>query len=193
MEQVKNNAESLIIKECLVGKKEAFAGLVEKYKIMIYNLTYRMTGNSHDAEDLSQETFLRAYRRLEDFNIQEKFSTWLYTIALNLCRDKARRRKFAFISSEEPVTTHEDLYPQIPSKEMSSEEILIAREEEKLMQKAISSLSPKYREVIILRHQQGLSHEEISKILGLPVQTIKVWLHRARKHLKESLEEAGLK
>lgn len=193
MEHIKKNEDWLIIKECLDGKKEVFAELVEKYKTMVYNLTYRMTGNSHDAEDLSQETFLHAYRRLEDFHIEEKFSTWLYTIALNLCRDKAKRRKFIFISLDKPITTDEDLYPQIPSKEMSSEEILIAREEEKLLQKSISSLPGKYREVVILRHQQGLGHEEISGILGLPVQTIKVWLHRARKRLKESLEEAGLK
>ncbi|MBN2407134.1 MAG: sigma-70 family RNA polymerase sigma factor [Elusimicrobia bacterium] len=188
-----NKGDALLVKMCLEGDKEQYEILIERYKPMIYNLCYRMTGDMRDAEDLAQDTFVSAYRNLGRYDTDRKFSTWLYTIALNLCRDRLKRKKPVSRSLDAPAINHEDLYPQIPSGELTPEETSAAIEEEELVRKGIMKLPPKYRQVIILRHQLFLSYEEISLAINSPVKTVKVWLHRARNKLKRIFEEEGLR
>jgi len=192
IDKPKDDEDILVVKACLRGEIESFTRLIEKYQNMIYNLCYRLTGGSKDAEDLAQETFVNAYRHLKNFDIEKKFFTWIYTIALNLCRDRMRRKKIDKYSIDAPLRTNEDLYLQISSGEMSPEDIALCREEEARIQKCITALPYKYRQVVLLRHQQGLSYEEIAQVTGKSLYTIKVWLHRARKKLNGLFKEAGL-
>ena len=109
------------------------------------------------------------------------------------CRDKARKKKINLTYLDKPMKGKENMYPQVAAPDLNPEDAMIVRERDTIIETAIMSLSQKYREVIVLRHQQGLSYEEISKILGKPLETVKVWIHRARKNLKGLLEGAGLK
>jgi len=179
----------VLIKETLVGKKEAFGHLVNKYKNSIFNLAYRMSGSYHDAEDISQETFLQVYKKLKEFKVGLKFHTWLYTIALNICRNRLKRKSILkVVSLDEPIETENgEVIREIPDKSVSAEEILIQKEEKKRMGEMVHALPLKYRSVFLLRYTEGLAYEEISQVTGLPLGTVEVRLFRARKILIKSL------
>ncbi|MBN1671150.1 MAG: sigma-70 family RNA polymerase sigma factor [Kiritimatiellae bacterium] len=187
-----SQSDEKLVKRCLAGQREAFAELVNKYKAMIYGLTYRMTGTPWDAEDLAQETFLHAYRALSGFQPGRTFSTWLYTIALNLCRDKAKRKRRVFFWLDKPVAGTEDLYPQVPSDKMTPEEALEAKEDEARLRHALAALAAHDREVIVLRYQQRLEYREIADVLGVSLDTVKVRLHRARQRLQKLFSETDV-
>lgn len=182
--------ELKIIELCLRGKTQYFSRLIDNYKHMIYNVAYRMSNNSQEAEDIAQETFLRAFQSLAHFNPAYKFSTWLYQIALNITRDRLKKREIHPYSLDAPIESEEaESSPLEPADfTHNPEQIITQREEAELIQKAINSLPLKYREVIILRHIQDLSYIEISHILKLPESTVKIRLFRAREQLKKILE-----
>jgi len=179
----------VLIRETLTGKKEAFGRLVNKYKNSIFNLAYRMSGSYHDAEDISQETFLQVYKKLKEFKIGLKFHTWLYTIALNICRNKLKRESILKVVSLDKSIEIEDgeVIWEIPDKSASPEEILIQKEERKRIGEMVHALPLKYRSVFLLRYTEGLTYEEISQVTGLPLGTVEVRLFRARKILIRSL------
>jgi RNA polymerase sigma-70 factor (ECF subfamily) len=156
---------------------------------MVYNLAYRMSNNPHEAEDISQEAFLRAFQSLAHFNPSYKFSTWLYQITLNIIRDRFKRRELNYVSLDAPVETEDsEFYPQPADSTNDPEQIIARKEDAQEIQKAIYSLPLKYREVLVLRHLQDLSYIEISNILKLPSGTVKIRLYRAREQLKKILE-----
>jgi len=166
-----------IIESCLLGNTQVFSRLIDNYKNMVYNLAYRMSSNSHEAEDISQEAFLRAYQSLVRFNPSYKFSTWLYQITLNIIRDL-----------DSPIEKDDsEFYIQPADSTNNPEQIITRQEDAREIQQAIRSLPLKYREVIVLRHLQDLSYIEISNILKLPQGTVKVRLYRAREQLKKIL------
>jgi RNA polymerase sigma-70 factor (ECF subfamily) len=165
-----------------------FSRLIDNYKNMVYNLAYRMSNNSHEAEDISQEAFLRAYQSLARFNPSYKFSTWLYQITLNIVRDKFKKKEIDSVSLDTPIETDDsEFYPQPADSTNNPEQIITQQEDAQIIQKAILSLPLKYREVIILRHLQDLSYIEIANILKLPQGTVKVRLYRAREQLRKIL------
>lgn len=176
------------VEACLRGSKDEFVGLVERYKGMVFSLAYRMTGNSWDAEDLSQEAFLRAYRNLGAFDKTRKFSTWLYTITLNLCRDRARRKRFVVLSLDRRWQEEGGL--QVASAEPGPEERVEAREDADILQKCLAALARSDRELILLRYQLGLAYEAIAETLSVPVNRVKVRLHRARARLRKRFDKA---
>jgi len=156
---------------------------------MVYNLAYRMSNNSHEAEDISQEAFLRAYQSLARFNPSYKFSTWLYQITLNIIRDKFKKKEIDSVSLDTPIETDDsEFYPQPADSTNNPEQIIAQKEDARVIQQAITSLPLKYREVIVLRHLQDLSYIEIENILKLPQGTVKVRLYRAREQLRKILE-----
>jgi len=156
---------------------------------MVYNLAYRMSNNPHEAEDISQEAFLRAYQSLAHFNPSYKFSTWLYQITLNIVRDKLKRKVIDYISLDTPVETDDsEFYPQPADLSNNPEQIIAQKEDAQVIRQVIHSLPLKYREVIVLRHLQDLSYIEISNILKLPSGTVKIRLYRAREQLKKILK-----
>jgi RNA polymerase sigma-70 factor (ECF subfamily) len=177
--------EANIVKRAQKGDQIAFAELVELYKDKLYNLSFRMLGNPHDAEEMAQEAFLRAYANLKKYDSRRKFSTWLYRIATNCCIDRLRKKKAAY-SLDSPLDEEEgsDLYAVIPSQETLVEEKVVKRESRLELQGAIEQLPPAYRAVVILKYIEDLSLQEISEVLSVPVATVKTRLHRGREALR---------
>lgn len=180
-----------IIESCLLGNTQIFSRLIDNYKNMVYNLAYRMSNSPHEAEDISQEAFMRAYQSLAHFNPSYKFSTWLYQITLNIIRDRFKKRELDYVSLDTPIETDDsEFYHQTADLTNSPEQIISQKENLQIIQKAILSLPLKYREVIVLRHLQDLSYIEISNILKLPSGTIKIRLYRAREQLRRILADS---
>jgi RNA polymerase sigma-70 factor (ECF subfamily) len=182
------------IRAVRAGDREAFRRLVDRHSGSVFNLAYRMTGNAADAEDLTQESFLQAFARLQDFRLGARFHPWIYTIALNLCRSHLRRRSLSRwlwpARSDEPARSAPR---EPPARSPDPEQELLAREAELRLRGAIQGLPARYREVFVLRQAQGLSYEEIASVLGLPLGTVEVRLFRARRRLLRSLEAESLR
>lgn len=181
-----------IIESCLLGNTKMFSQLIDKYKNMVYNLAYRMSNNnSQEAEDISQEAFLRAYQSLVRFNPSYKFSTWLYQITLNIIRDKFKKKQLDPVSLDAPAKIADaEFYPQPVDLATNPEQIITRREDSQRILQALHSLPLKYREAIVLRYLQDLSYTEIGNILELSPGTVKVRLHRAREQLKKMLSDS---
>lgn len=164
----------------LRGDRAAFGQLMHRYAGAVYNLAYRMLGNAEDAEDASQEIFLRAYTRLASFDRARRFSTWLLSIGSNYCIDRLRRRRFAWM-------TLDDAAYALPSPEPGPERSALSQERRQMVQQALQQLPEHYRLVTVLRYWQDLSYDEITQVTGLPESTIKTRLHRARHMLAAAL------
>jgi RNA polymerase sigma-70 factor, ECF subfamily len=180
------------IRAVLTGEEEAFRRLVDKYSASIFNLAYRMTGDHADAEDLAQDAFLQAYARLRDFRVGSRFHPWLYTIALNLCRNHLRRKsivKWLPLHTERAGEPPTEMDP--PDRSLNPEQALLDREGDRRLTQAIAALPVKYREVFVLRQSEGLTYEEIAEVTGLPMGTVEVRLYRARNRLIQSLKDAS--
>ena len=185
-----SNRDNLLIEQCLKGQQSSFSELIDEYKNMVFGLSYKMTNSLEDAEDISQEVFIRVYKSLYNFNPNYKFSTWLYQMTLNLCRDRFRKGKIPSISLDTPPNEgdQKDFNSLIADPKNNLEEDFLQAEQTNFINALISSLPPKYREVIILRHLKDLSYEEMSKILNISLGSVKTRLFRAREKLREILE-----
>ncbi|WP_243293096.1 RNA polymerase sigma factor SigW [Bacillus sp. FJAT-47783] len=176
------------IKQIKKGDQEAFADLVDLYKDKIYQLCYRMLGNAHEAEDIAQEAFIRAYVNIHTFDINKKFSTWLYRIATNLSIDRIRKKKpDYFLDAEVSGTEGLTMYSQIASSELKPDEEVEAMDLQDMIQQEILKLPEKYRSVIVLKYIDELSLQEISDILEIPIGTVKTRIHRGREALRKQL------
>jgi RNA polymerase sigma-70 factor (ECF subfamily) len=164
------------------GDRQAFNRLVESYQRPIYNLTFRMLGNAQEAEDAAQETFLRAFSRLGQYDPAHKFSTWLFSIANHYCIDRLRKRRTTLISIDDnPVLQNlEDDEPQ-------PETTLLSREQMREVQALMQQLEPEYRTPLVLRYWENLSYEEIAQSMNLTVPAIKSRLFRARQRMADLL------
>lgn len=171
------------------GDQRAFAEIVDLYKDKLYHLAFRMTGNRQEAEDVVQETFLRVYKNLERYDENQKFSTWIYRIATNLCIDRLRKRR-AVYSLDAASSEHEGLdgYAMLPSDDRTPESELLLSETQKIIHEAIETLPVKYKSVMVLRYLQDLSLQEISDVLDMPVTTVKTRVHRGREFMRKKLE-----
>lgn len=176
------------IKQVIKGDQDAFAEIVEIYKNSIFQLCYRMLGNRHEAEDMAQEAFVRAYVNINSFNQDLKFSTWLFRIATNLCIDRIRKKKpDYYLDAEVSGTDGLTMYSQLASDSPLPEKQLESLELQETVQKEISKLPEKYRSVIVLKYIEELSLNEISEILDLPLGTVKTRIHRGREALRQQL------
>ncbi|MBN6889841.1 RNA polymerase sigma-70 factor, ECF subfamily [Cytobacillus horneckiae] len=176
------------IKQVLKGDQDAYAEIVEIYKDKVFHICYRMLANQHEAEDIAQEAFLRAYVNIQSFNIDLKFSTWLYRIATNLCIDRIRKKKpDYYLDAEVAGTDGLTMYSQIPSNSRLPEDDVQSLELQETIQKEISKLPEKYRSVIVLKYIEELSLNEISETLNLPLGTVKTRIHRGREALRKQL------
>ncbi|MEK4145673.1 RNA polymerase sigma factor SigW [Robertmurraya sp. FSL W8-0741] len=176
------------IKQVLKGDQNAYAEIVEIYKDKVFQLCFRMLGNRHEAEDMAQEAFIRAYVNIASFNIDLKFSTWLYRIATNLCIDRIRKKKPDFyLDAEVSGTDGLTMYSQVPSDSALPEEEVESIELHETIQREIAKLPEKYRSVIVLKYIEELSLNEISKILDMPLGTVKTRIHRGREALRHQL------
>lgn len=180
--------EKLLLKRCKKGDLRAYDILMQKYEKKVYNLCYRMVNNAEDAADLAQEVFLKAYRALTDFRGQSGFSTWLYRIAVNACRDelRKRRKKPPVLSLDKPLETEEgELHFEAADTAPGPLETALRGELQREIQGLLSKLPRNYRTVIILRDLQGLSYEEIASVLEINLGTLKSRLNRARSLLRD--------
>ncbi|MDD3656677.1 MAG: sigma-70 family RNA polymerase sigma factor [Atribacterota bacterium] len=179
------------IELCQSGNTEAFSFLVEKYKNMVYQLALRMTGNYHDSEDIAQESFLKAYRSLHQYNPAYSFSSWLYKITLNIIRDRMRKKDLTIpFSAQQEVDdeTANAVFHNHNELKTNPEEWQVQQEHKNELQAAIKTLPLAQREIIVLRHMQNLSYHEIAKVTNIPLNSVKVRLHRARVQLKDILQ-----
>lgn len=179
------NEEKLIL-EIQKGNKEAFEGLVSKYQNKIYTLCYRYTGNYEDARDLAQEVFIKVYRNIGKFERRSSFSTWIYQIAGNTCKDYLRKNKnkSEFSLDEEVFNNGEAFTPQVLKDENTPDLQYEEKEKLSILKEAIKNLNPEYKVVIILREFQNLSYEEIAKETNTSIGTVKSRLSRGRNVLK---------
>uniref|UniRef100_A0A832MLI3 RNA polymerase sigma factor n=1 Tax=Eiseniibacteriota bacterium TaxID=2212470 RepID=A0A832MLI3_UNCEI len=184
------DAETL--ERCRAGDERAYRDLVQRYQRQVYSLALRMVRSAEDAEDITQETFVRVFRNLDRYDPRRPFTAWLFTIAARLCIDAIRRRRHrpvALVQREEG--TDEERIVEVEDPGPGPEDLASRQEEERRARDLIESLPPHYRIVVMLRHQQDLSYEEIAEALSLPLGTVKARIHRARALLKERLEETS--
>ncbi|MFZ1400801.1 MAG: sigma-70 family RNA polymerase sigma factor [Candidatus Promineifilaceae bacterium] len=171
------------------GDKVAFGKIIEAYQRPVYNLAYRMLNNSGEAEEAAQEAFIRAYTRLDSYNPNHKFSTWLLSITSNYCIDLIRKRRAILLNIDEPLPPHPALMSE---KSSGPEPQMVQNEQEALVQRLLAELAPEYREAVVLRYWHELSYDEIAEMMDTTVSAIKSRLFRARKQLAEIGAANGL-
>lgn len=174
--------DALLIREMQQGNRTVFAELVERYKKRIYGFAFKLEQEHHAAEDLAQETFLRAYANLDKFRGAGSFLSWLFAIAVNCYRSEKRKRQLRIVNIES-----EELL-QIPEKEESHHDA--GSEDWQAMAKmAIDRLPKKQKLVLVLRAFENLSYQEISEIMGISTESVKANLSYARQTLRNELQE----
>ena len=182
--------EGLVVK-AQQGDIHAFDELVERYHAKIYGLTYNMTSNREDAEDLTQEIFVKAYQALPRFKGKSSFYTWLYRIAVNKTINyrKMRNRKRAMsLDQFDHEIKLDEVYHDLTSKGSPLRNVSLS-ELQKKMNEAMQHLSEKHRTVVVMHDMQGIPHEEIAKMVGASVGTIRSRLFYARRQLQAELSE----
>ncbi len=179
------------VKRALGGDQDAFRALVERHSRSLFRLAYRMTGNESDAQDVVQEAFLRAYRRLDRFESRANFGTWLYRIGVNCSLDMMRKRKTESsqrvqASGDDPDAT--DPMDNVASEDPAPDRMMLSAEVKEKVEEAMKELSPVERTAFVLRHFEGHSIEEIGKSLGLGAGATKNSVFRAVQKLRRQLE-----
>lgn len=183
------DVEQMLLKRSQQGEIKAFEELIAKHQLLAYNIAYRIMGNEEDAKDATQEALIKVFKHLNSFNGDSQFSTWLYRIVVNSCKDllrKSNRQKV--VSIDNAFETDDGEIPfELKDEKLTPEESVIQHETSYTVQKAIKSLPEQNRTVIVLRDIQGLSYDEIASIEGVPIGTVKSRIKRGRDMLKEVL------
>ncbi len=189
--QNKSKADDIgLIEEALAGKQASYEKLMKKYYQMIYNLVYRMISKKEDVEDLTQEAFIKAFNSLQNFDKQFAFSTWLFKIATNNAIDYLRKKKLSTFSIDKEIAADDSDYKfEIPDHESKPDRHIVDDQMKQILNEAIESLPPKYKEVIVLRHKEEKEYEEIAKELKLPLGTVKAHIFRGRELLNKYLKD----
>ncbi len=181
------------LSRCKKGDINAFESLVKKYQKRMLNIAYRVIGDYEDACEIVQDAFVSAYKNIKDFKGRSRFSTWLYTIVVNLSRNRLRQLKAQSyhegFSFDDPVATDDGEIKMSPlSVEPSALDNLERKEIQQKVQRCIDTLNNEFREVLILRDIQGFSYNEIGDMLGISEGTVKSRLFRAREYIKGCLK-----
>jgi len=181
--------DQILIKKALAGKEAAYQLLLNKHKDAVFRMIVKIVHNQEEARDLVQETFMKAFGALSSYKSQYRFTTWLYKIAANNCIDFLRKKRLNSLSLDQPLETKNgEVRIELPDWTYNPEADLASRQKSLSIDAAIDSLPQKYREVIVFRHKQDKSYEEIAEILGIPVGTVKARIFRARELLKKKLK-----
>lgn len=180
-----------LVEACLAGDASAFDQLVVLWERKIHGAIYRVLGSEDEARDLTQEAFLKAYRGLRSFKREARFSSWLYQIAINLCRDRMRRRRGRRLVSLDEL---DDSGPgPIVESRPSAFELVEARDMCRAVEAAMADLPEEQREVIVLKEYEDMTFLEIAEVLGEPISTVKTRLYRGLGQLREKLERQGIR
>ena len=179
-----------LVEACQAGEASAFDVLVARWEDRIRGAAYRFLGSDEEARDVAQEAFLRAYQAIGAFKREARFSSWLYQIATNLCRDRLRRRKTRATVSLEAL---EEAGPVMVETRPGAHERLLERDLEQAVRRAVHALPEEQREVVILKEYQELTFLEIAQALDVPVSTVKTRLYRGLGQLRLRLEREGVR
>ena len=179
----------LLIERCKRGDQQAYTLLLRKYQNSVYNLCRKMVRNPEEARDLSQEAFVKTFATLERYNPVYAFSSWLYKITANLCIDHIRKQRMKMYSIDDPVDGDEGpIARQLEDPGQRPDEASERAEIGTRIRAAIEKLPEHYRIILIMRHQEQLSYDEIAQKLAIPLGTVKARIHRAREGLREILQ-----
>ena len=181
------NDERAWIKQILAGDQQALEKLIEAYKAPVFNLAYRLLGDPAEAEDAAQETFVRIYTHLGDYDPERKLSSWVLSITSHYCIDRLRRRRSSWFSLDDLLTRRSFSDPHI-----GPEKAALRHEEADILNALLKALPDPYRNVLVLRYWQDLSYDEMAKMLNTTESAIKSRLHRARCILAERLKAKGI-
>jgi RNA polymerase sigma factor (sigma-70 family) len=188
-ESLNAGSEDALIQQALGGDQKAYQLLFDAHKQAIFHIIVKIVRNDEEAQDLVQETFIKAFGSLKSYNPTYRFTTWLYKIAANSSIDYIRKRKLQTYSLDQPLNTKDgQVTVEVPDMSYHPERDLSAKQQHISISEAIKSLPDKYREVIIKRHQEDKSYEEIAESLHVPVGTVKARIFRARELLKKKLK-----
>ncbi len=182
--------DEILVARVLSGEVRLYEQLIARYERPIVNFIYRMIGDYEHSLDLAQEVFFKAYRSLGRFDPTYRFSTWIYRIASNRSIDHLRRQTVSLLSLDDPGGNGRgsERTIQLKSPSRGPEELLASRELGDRIGEAIDSLPARYRELILLRHLQGMAYEDIARVQRLPLGTVKNRLFRAREILRKRLD-----
>ncbi len=184
--------DRILVARARKGDEKAFRELLGKYKRSVFSICLRMARRKEDAEDLAQDVFVKVFSMLERYDPKYAFSSWLFKITSNLCIDFIRKRKVELISIDEPVKIESGEFArQFQSPGENPEKISMHSESAGFLIKAVEKLPPHYKIIILLRHQEGLSYDEIAATLDVPLGTVKARIHRAREMLRGILVDMG--
>jgi RNA polymerase sigma-70 factor, ECF subfamily len=181
-----------LAQDALAGSEAAYRELVTRYATPAVNFVHRIVRDRGLAEDLAQEGFLRVYQRLHTYDPDRKFSSWFFQVLRNITIDYLRVNRVPTASLDE-LQEEGNRGASVDRESVSPEQAAEQGELAIAMAAALSRIRPEYRECVVLRYQEGLTHPEIAEILGLPAGTVKTHLHRARKELADILAESGWK
>jgi RNA polymerase sigma-70 factor, ECF subfamily len=177
--------EALWLEQASEGDRKAFGQLVEAYQRPVFNLTYRMLGDTEEAADATQEAFLRAYARLHQYNHDHKFSTWLFSIANHHCIDRLRKRRLTVLPMDETPLVY-----TLESNSPRPEQHLLDKELSQEIQALLDQLEPEYRTPLILRYWHDCSYQEIAETMDLSLAAVKSRLFRARQKLADVYQQS---
>jgi RNA polymerase sigma-70 factor (ECF subfamily) len=191
-----DDTESRLIERLVARDERAFNSLVRAYEQRVFALVLRMIGNRAEAEDLAQEVFVQVFKAIGSFRGESKLSTWIYRIAVNLCKNRSKYLRVRHTDEQQDLEALQDrvrmgetLGSNVAPIERP-DEMVVGKQVERIVQQAILELDPGFRECLVLRDIEDLSYEEIGAITGLPEGTVKSRIHRARSQLKELVERA---
>jgi RNA polymerase sigma-70 factor (ECF subfamily) len=177
-----------LVKQALAGNEAAFKELMEKYHHALHHHIQRMVRKREEVDDLVQESFIKAFSALGSYSVEYAFSTWLYKIATNHTIDHLRKKKLQTFSIDKPRQTKDgELEYEVPDVTYRPDRHIVADQRRSVIQEAIDALPPKYHRVIVMRHQQEKTYEEIARELDLPLGTVKAHIFRARELLNKYL------
>jgi len=177
------------IEAALKGSQQAFRDLTEKHTNSVNHVIFKIVRNRDTTNDLTQETFMKAFISLASYRSEYRFSTWLYKIAANTAIDFLRKKRINALSLDQKIETAEgSVEIEIPDNSYNPEQDLVRKQQNITIDAAISGLPDRYREVIIFRHKDDKSYEEIADLLNIPVGTVKARIFRARELLKKKLK-----
>ncbi|HLV41690.1 MAG TPA: sigma-70 family RNA polymerase sigma factor [Brumimicrobium sp.] len=187
----KGKKDLVIVNRAKKGDQAAYAELMSKYRDPVYYMLLKMIKNSDDAEDLTIETFGKAFQRIEQYSPTYAFSTWLFKIASNHCIDHIRKKR-VFVTSMDHAFTNENgesVGLEIDGGHLDPEEVYIQQQKVKTMREVVEKLKPRYRELVVKRYFEEMTYDEIAEEMNLPLGTVKAQLFRAREFLANLMEK----
>ncbi len=180
--------EKELISQALAGSQKAYAVLTNRHQTPVFQIIVKIVRDQETARDLTQETFMKAFASLASYRSEYRFSTWLYKIAANASIDFLRKKRIQALSLDRPLPTQDgSVEIEVADNSYNPEKDLVRKEQRSGIEQAIESLPDKYREVIVYRHKEDKTYEEIADLLNVPVGTVKARIFRARELLKKKL------